>query len=82
LRECLAVVIGAEEVDLLKVRAESRLFTELGINSIDMVRVVELVDQNYPVAERLTMWLAEKPYSVLARLTVGDVAEVVCDAVG
>ncbi|MDR0285224.1 MAG: hypothetical protein LBI33_10105 [Propionibacteriaceae bacterium] len=77
LLDCLKEVVGADTVELLGVGSQTKVFTELGISSIDMTRLVELVGGRYPVAERLIGWLADKSLRALARLTVGDIADFI-----
>jgi len=78
----VAQVLGAETVEVLQVGPRSKLFVELGINSIDMVRLIELVDEKYPVGEQLVRWGADLNVVSLLRVTLADVADVICHAMG
>ena len=80
LRECLIQVVGGDVVALMEVNPQTKIFTELGLTSIDMVRLAELIGQRYPVGDSLVLWIADRPLRVLARLTVADVVEFIAHA--
>ncbi|MCL2736660.1 MAG: hypothetical protein FWD75_08560 [Propionibacteriaceae bacterium] len=78
----LKQMLGADVVDMLQVTGRTRVFTELQLNSIDLVRLSELIDEKYPVSEQLVGMFADRPLVTLARLTMSDIAEFICHALG
>ena len=74
----LGQVIGEDTVALMKVGPTTKVFLDLGITSIDFILLLELIEQKYPVSEKLTGWVADGTDTSLADLTVGDVAEFIC----
>jgi len=78
----LREVIGSDAVDILRVTGSTRIFTELGLNSIDFVQLGELIDEKYPVSEQLVDLIADAPLLKLARVTVLDIVELICHAMG
>jgi len=75
---CLRQVIGSDTVDILHVTGSTKVITEMGLNSIDFVRMSELIDEKYPVSEQLVGMIADMSPLALVRLTLSDVAEVIC----
>ncbi|MCL2482562.1 MAG: acyl carrier protein [Propionibacteriaceae bacterium] len=75
-------VIGPETVEVLNVGPRTKFFTDLGVNSIDLVRMIELVNDKYPVAEELVHWIADKNILYLSRATLGDIADLIYNVLG
>ncbi|MCL2470928.1 MAG: acyl carrier protein [Propionibacteriaceae bacterium] len=75
-------VLGPETVQILNVGPKTKFFTELGVNSIDLVRLTELVNDKYPVAEELVHWIADKNVLFLSRATLGDIADHIYNVLG
>jgi acyl carrier protein len=81
LQTCLGEVIGADAVEILPINADTRLLQDLGLDSIELVRLLELVQQHYgPQMAQFLEHIQGLPVSKIARLTVGDVVEFIIDA--
>ncbi|MDR2929829.1 MAG: phosphopantetheine-binding protein [Propionibacteriaceae bacterium] len=77
--ECLGEVLGSDVVSLMTITEQTKAMQELGLSSLDMLRLVEAIEQYYPVAEPLVIWIAGKPVLELAQVTVGDIVEFIGD---
>ncbi len=81
LEDCLAEVVGADVVALMTITEQTRAMQELGLSSLDMLRLVEAIDQRYPIAEQLVIWIAGKSIVELGQITVGDIVGFIADVV-
>ncbi len=80
LKQCLGQVIGDDAVAVLDIDERTSVWMELGLSSLDMLRLVEAVNEHYPVAEQLVGWVSGLPTLKLRRLTVGDIVGFIADA--
>jgi acyl carrier protein len=81
LRDCLGEVLGPDVVAVMPITPQTKALAELGLSSLDMLRLVEAVDQRYPVAEPLVMWIASMPIQQMGELTVGDIVGFIGDVI-
>ncbi|MDR1807578.1 MAG: acyl carrier protein [Propionibacteriaceae bacterium] len=80
LRNSLAAVIGPEAMALLHVTADTRLFKDLGLDSIEFVQVAEKVQSYYGVDTQFVMdKVSQIPLRKMMKLTVGDVVDLIAD---
>jgi acyl carrier protein len=80
LRHALVAVIGPEAVAQLEVTAQTRLFEDLGLDSIEFLQVAERVQRHYGVDPQMVMdRISQIPPRKMARMTVGDVVEMIAD---
>ncbi|MDR1265049.1 MAG: acyl carrier protein [Propionibacteriaceae bacterium] len=80
LRHSLVAVIGPEAVNQLEVTARTRLFSDLGLDSIEFLQVAERVQRHYGVDPQLVVdRIAQIPPRQMAQMTVGDVVEMIAD---
>ncbi|MDR2895720.1 MAG: hypothetical protein LBV30_03565, partial [Propionibacteriaceae bacterium] len=73
-------ILGAQVVALMDVTPETRALLDLGLSSLDMLRLVEVIDDRYGVAESLLVWISGLEMSAMGALTVGDIVEFVIHA--
>ena len=81
LKGCLEEVIGADVVAVMKITEKTKIFTELGVTSMDMMRLMEMVNQRYQIAELIPEWVGDRSILSLSRTKVGDVVDLVIDAI-
>jgi len=81
LRGCLEEVIGADVVAVMHITENTKIFTELGVTSMDMMRLMDLVNQRYQIADLLPAWVGDRSILSLSRTKVGDVVDLVIDAI-
>ena len=81
LRGCLEEVIGADVVAMMHITEKTKIFTELGVTSMDMMRLMDLVNQRYQIADLLPAWVGDRSVLSLSRTKVGDVVDLVIDAI-
>ncbi len=80
LRQCLGEVVGTQVVCVLDIDLDTRIAQDLGLTSLDVMRLIEAVNQHYPVAERLILWISGLPLSRIRQLTVGDIVGFIANA--
>jgi acyl carrier protein len=81
LERCLAEIIGQDTVALLGVRSNTRLLTDLGLDSIEFIHLIELVQQHYrPEVAQFMDRLQGLSLRKIAALTVGDLVESIVNA--
>ncbi|MDR2975206.1 MAG: phosphopantetheine-binding protein [Propionibacteriaceae bacterium] len=81
LKDCLSEVLGADVVAVMPITQQTKALADLGLSSLDMLRLVEAIDQRYPVAEPLVMWIASMPIQQMGELTVGDIVGFIDDVI-
>jgi len=80
LRNSLEQVIGPDAMAVLHVTPETRLFKDLGLDSIELMQVAEKVQNHYGVDAGYVMERAsEIPVRKMMKLTVGDLVELITE---
>ena len=79
---CIAKILGEDTVAILKVSGDTSIFIELGMTSLDLIQLLELIDEIYPASNALVGWIADQPSSALPHLTLGQAADVIYHVVG
>jgi|GEM_PF-2120612 len=79
LMACLDEVLGPDILEVMNVDGQTRVFTDIGLSSIDIVRVAELIVKHYPAADQLVMWVADRPPTEIVRITVDDIVGYIAD---
>ncbi|MDR1387424.1 MAG: hypothetical protein LBJ44_07545 [Propionibacteriaceae bacterium] len=78
--DALGQVMGQDTIAVLRVDERTRVFGELELGSIEMVQVLDVLSDRYPLGDEFLEWLAQKPALTLARLRVGDIVRHIVDA--
>ncbi|MCL2315631.1 MAG: phosphopantetheine-binding protein [Actinomycetia bacterium] len=81
LRECLVQVMGADVVSLMDITEDTLVFKDLGLSSLDLLKIAETINERYPIAQQLTGWAMTKSLPEIGRLTVGDIVTFIVDTV-
>ena len=81
LKGCLEEVIGADVVSVMKITEKTKIFTELGVTSMDMMRLMEMVNERYQIADQIPEWVGDRSILSLSRTKVSDVVDLVINAV-
>ncbi|MDR0416893.1 MAG: phosphopantetheine-binding protein [Propionibacteriaceae bacterium] len=81
LETCLVQIIGPDAVEVLGVTADTRLLQDLGLDSIELVHLIELVQEHYgPQMAAFLDHVQNLSVSKITRLTVRDVIEFIVNA--
>jgi acyl carrier protein len=77
LRDMLTGVIGADAVEILDIQPGSKFVADLGMDSIQIVALIEQGNTQYEGKVNFVAWLTTMEYTALLELTVGDVADFI-----
>jgi len=77
----IAEIVGEETAASLDITPQSRMLLDLGMDSLELVSLADRINQQYGAEADFHAWLARTPIKRIMVMSIGDVAEIVADAV-
>jgi acyl carrier protein len=73
----LGEILGPEVIEIIPIRSDTEFLKDLGMNSIQVVSLAEMVAERYGERVDFIGWISGKSMRQLTRLSLGQVAAMI-----